>query len=318
MAAVEPSEEGLNAVYRVDRVEAAPVVVKTATVSTDRELLTEAAVLSRLEAATDLPVPTVHATVEPETGPLDLAALVLEYRSGLTEPDLLSLSPAARERLVVEAGRHLAGIHGVRLADGFGPLDLRDGTLTVEPAHDWPDWFRALADDTVAGLRGEGLTTDDHPRFADLAPVVGTALDGPLGDRNPEPALLIGDYRPANLRLAPDSTPVVRAVLDPGHGPTADGLLDLALAENAFVDIPLGSTDRADRLRARLRTAYCSRRGTDPAVLEGERYARYRLYAWARRMAAFDYWSGLARGTDTDATAGRCRRAVERRLDRLR
>lgn len=156
-------------------------------------------------------------------------------------------------------------------------------------------------------MTGEG-------RFADVVPAVRAALsDGP-GVETPVPALLLTDYRPANLVLGPPgATPLTEAVIDVGSGPVGDGVLDLALPEGAPVDVPVGGTERAERLRRTLRTRYRDRRSTDltGAFAPGGRDERYRLYARARRPSAFDYWVQFAR--EECAVARRVRSFVTER-----
>ena len=129
------------------------------------------------------------------------------------------------------------------------------------------------------------------------------------GNWEVDPAILFGDYRPANLVLASDDQedPIIRAVIDIGCGPATDGLLDLALAEDALVDIPFGGTERADYLRDRLRASYSARRNADISTFDSDRYTAYRLYARIRRMGTFGYWVQFAREADQDATARRWR-----------
>lgn len=319
---VTPFDEGLNGVYRIDRANDDPVVLKAASFVTDDELLTEAALFERIGAASAVPVPAVNATLDAAGTDFGVAAFVMEHCEGRVEPDLLELPPDARGRLVAESGHHLARSHAVRVTDEFGQLTLRDGAVaSVESYEEWTTWFATFAEFVGDALLGEGATTDDEPRFADLAPAVERALTEAVdaGGWTAEPSLMFGDYRPANLVLAPtdDADPLVRAVVDVGVGPTADGLLDLALAEDAMVDVPLGGTQAADRLRERLRGAYAERRGLDPAAFESDRYACYRLYARARRLAGFDYWATFAREADVDAVAARWRSFVADRLAEL-
>lgn len=315
-------EEGLNAVYRVDRCGEEPVVLKTATLATDEERLIEGALLSRLGEATDVPLPAVLATIDPSETVLDVAAVAMEHCDGRSVTDLRTLSPPAQRRLIAESGRHLAAIHEADVVDGFGPVRLDGDRLRSDPADAaWPDWFDALVDETLDGLRGAGHYTDADPRFADLEPILRDALQSPPrdGEWDPDPALLIGDYRPANLVLAPDgeADPIVRAVVDVDYSPTVDGLVDLALAEDALVDVPYDRSERAETLRTVFRTAYTGIRDVDPSVLASDRYARYRLYARARRMGAFEYWQQFAPDDDPDETARRWRSVVRDRLSAL-
>jgi len=319
---IRPFEEGLNAVYRVDRREGAAAVVKMATFSSDEELLTEATLLSRLETDTRVPLPSMHATIEPGDGPSGIAAFVMEYCDGRKVTDVRHLSRDAQARLIAESGHHLAAIHDTEIVDGFGHLQCGNGALIAEPGYEsWQTWFDELLDDALAGLRGEGFTTDTDPRFAELEDEIYGALSGASIARQGQahPAVMVGDYRPANLVLAPDdgADPIIHAVIDVGYGPTADGLLDFALAEEALIDIPFGATGRAEGLRERLREAYCTTRNLDPALFNRDRYARYRLYARVRRMGHFDYWAQFDDETDRDMIARRWRSEVRERLREL-
>lgn len=322
IAEVTPIDEGLNAVYRVETAAGERAVLKAATLADDAELLAEARILRRLGEGTPVPVPAVLATVPAGSGPLDVAAFLTRYVEGRTVPDLLELPEAARERLVRESGRHLAAIHGLRPVEGFGPLRVVDGGLVADPARErWSDRFRELGAAAVAGLRGEGYTNDERARFADLADPVRDALvaEG-VDDRDDvAPATLYGDYRPANLVLGPDAAdPLVRAVVDLGGCETGHALLDLVATEDALVDVPLGGTGAADRLRRAFRRGY---RDVRPGVEDpgaDSRYPRYRLYARSKRLGAFDYWRRFAREDDPDAVAARWRSFVRDRLAALR
>lgn len=322
VSAVTPIQEGLNAVYQVRLTQGDHVVLKAATVVTDERLLVEARLLARLGTAVDVPVPALYATLESQTSPLDVAAVVMEHCDGRTVPDIRDLSKPARDRIVADAGRYLGIIHAARLVDNIGPLQVTDGNLIVNPRYDtWPAWFRELVDDTIAGLRGEGFTTDTEPRFTDLAPEIRASLLDAVaaGDWGASPSLLFGDYRPANLILTPAEVeqPGVRAVIDVACEATGDGLVDLALAEDAIVDIPFGDTDRAEDVRRKFRTAYCRARGIDTAELASDRYTAYRLFARARHLGGFDYWRKFAWEADPETTERRWRAAVRTRIREL-
>lgn len=309
--------EGLNAVYRVEFADGRRAALKVATLATDAELLAEARFQRRVADETEVPAPAVLAAVGPEAGPLDAAHFLADYRAGRQVTDALDLSASARERLVVEAGRHLAAIHGVDVAGGFGDLRVVDGALAVgRDRGSAAEWFAERAAEAADRLGGEGWATDDDARFADLVPDVRAAFEGArdvLAGATVSPSPLHEDYRPANLVFAPrdDGDPLTRAVLDFGEPRAGDGLLDLALAEDALVDVPLGGAGRADHLREALRSAYLERR---PGVALDERYPCYRLYARARRLGAFDYWVQFAREDDPGAVARRWRAFVRARL----
>ncbi len=316
VVAVTRFDRGLNAVYRVETQDR-PVVCKVATYVTDAELRTEAALHERIDAETSVPVPSVLGVADAVPGTPDAAALLVTFRDGRTVPGTLELSPTDRRRLVAESGHHLAAVHDLSVG-GAGRLTVAGGRLVAED-RDWPAVFADLADDVVAGLHGEGYTTGEGA-FADLAAPVETALARGPGVERVAPGPLLTDYRPANLVFEPPGhDPVIAAVLDVGAGPAGDGLADLALTENALVDVPLGGTGAAASLRERLRSAYRDRRSVELAGVfrAGGRYDRYRLLAAARRLAQFDYWVQFARETDREAAAGRLRAAVERRVAAL-
>lgn len=309
---VRAFDEGLNAVYRVERDNDSPVVVKTATFASDEQLLVEATLLSRLANETDVPFPSVFATLKPGASPLGIAAFVMEYCEGRGVTNILDLSTGGQDRLIAESGRHLAAVHDARIVDGFGPLRLTGDCLLPNPRYEsWNTWFRELVDRALSRLQGKGFTTDATPRFADLDTETREALltATTRGNWEADPAILFGDYRPANLVLASDDRvdPIIRAVIDIGCGPATDGLLDLALAEDALVDIPFGGTERADYLRDRLRASYSARRNADISTFDSDRYTAYRLYARIRRMGTFGYWVQFAHEADQDATARRWR-----------
>lgn len=334
---VEPFQAGLNAVSRVERTDEEPVVAKLATFVTDAELHTEARLHARLAADSDARLPGVVgtlATTEP-----GVACLVTEYVPGHHETDLRAFSRGQQRQLLAESGRLLAQVHAVSVTDGFGPLERPEGgsttdrprefdgdqtpEFTADPSLDWSEWFRRLCQQMRAGLTGVGATTDANPRFGDLADRITSTLAGPVEPAT-QPAVLIGDFRPANLVFgeppaadADDGDRLIRALVDIGAGPTADGLLDLALAEDALVGIPFGGTEHGEEYRRVLRRAYCDESGLDPTVVRERRYTRYRLYARGRRMAAFDYWQQFAHETNSAATAERWRRHVRRLCRRL-
>lgn len=318
--AVDRIEEGLNATYRVDLADGRSAMLKVATLASNAELLPEPYVQRRLASETPVPVPEVLAVVEPDDEPLEATAFLARYCDGRQVTDALALSATAHERLVSEAGHNLAAMHELRAPDGFGPLAVEDDDLLVaSPAESWSARFAALAADAVEGLTGGGFVTDDEGRFADLAPTVDdafAAFETVGDDRAIAPAVLHGDYRPANLVLAPDddAIPLTRAVLDVGVPATGDGLLDCALTEGALIDVPLGGNDGAEGLRDAFRSAYAAERGQSRSYLFDARYPYYRLLARCRRLGSFGYWYQFAREDDPDDVADRWRGFVSERL----
>lgn len=312
-------DEGVNALYRLDLADGDRAVLKTPLYATDEAFLVEPLLLSRLGAETTMPVPDVLASATAADGPLDTAYYVMDHVDGRVVPAALDLPHEAHERVVQEAGRHLAAVHERPVGLGWGEVVAVDGELAVlDPDDSWPATLDRLTANVVAALRGEGALADDDPWFADLAPAVRAALtdpDSPVADAEPKPSFVIGDYRPANLLLAPndDADPLVRGVVDVG-GLVGDCLLDVAMAEDALVDTPYGGTDRAGTLRETFRDAYATARGLAREAVFDDRYPYYRLYARADRLSALEYLAGFAREDEVEAVARRWRSFVEARL----
>lgn len=319
VASVTRIPEGLNAVYRVDLADGTRLVLKAATVATDEDARPEPRVLDRIARDTDVPVPGVVAAVDPADSELGVAFYLTEFCDGRTTPDARTLESRTHERLVAESGRYLAGIHSVDVGDRFGRLRVVDGGLRVtDPAPNWTSWFREFARDRVAKLAGEGFTADDAARFTDLVPAAQSAFDtfeDAVDGDGVEPVLLHGDYRPANLVLAPPGEhPVVRAVIDVGAD-VGDGLFDLAVAEMGLIDVPVADDGRTRELREALRTAYRNHRPVEAAAFE-RRYPFYRLYALVKCLGALDFFAQFAPG-DEDVIAARWRTDFDDRLDAL-
>jgi hypothetical protein len=181
----------------------------------------------------------------------------------------------------------------------------------------WPDRFERLRDRVVGALRGG--------EFDDLSGTVADGLTAASVPERPPAALLHLDYRPTTLRFEPEVTwptharresPVVRTVRGLGSASTGDGLLDLAVAEDALVGLPLGGTDRARELTAALREAYVAERGVSTPF--GERYAAYLLFARAPLLSATDDVGSRTREHDACEAGIRCRERVQWLADELR
>lgn len=325
VTAVEPQGDA-NFVIELGSGETA--TLKLASHGDDAELLVEPRLLSAL-AGTDVPTPTLLASVGPDTSPFGAAFCIVRADGGQRLDDVLDLPERAHEKLVREAGAQLAALHtadvDARVSENGGPYgDLSvpgchpDAPLTVvsaaadQPkpgAERWPVRVGRLAERTADALRGG--------QFEDLR---ATLLQGvacaALPDRPPAVPLHL-DYRPENLVVEPGvtspshanrATSVVRTVRGLGAPATGDGLLDLAIAEDALVGLPLGGTDRARRLAAELREAYVAERGVSTPF--GERYAAYLLLARGRLLATTDLHR-RTREYDVDDAATRCRERVE-------
>ena len=311
--------------------------LKTAGGSCDEHRLVEPCLLDALDR-TAVPTPTLLAAVAPATSPFGASFCIVRDDGGQRLDDVLALPESAHERLVREAGEQLAALHNadldVRISADGGPYgDLRvpachpDAPLTVVDVGEdgttapgdqrWPDRFERLRDRVVGGLRGG--------EFDDLTGTVADGLTAATVPDRPPAALLHLGYRPANLRFEPGVTwptharrdsAVVRTVRGWRSASAGDGLLDLAVAEDALVGLPLGGTDRARELTAALREAYVDARGVSTPF--GERYAAYLLFARARLLAADDEVHRRTREGDACEAGVRCRERVQWLADELR
>ncbi|WP_436346444.1 phosphotransferase family protein [Natronorubrum sp. FCH18a] len=212
-------------------------------------------VLERIAEATDLPVPRVLATgsLEPEgaacslvetdaTGPLERWA-IYEFRRGTNPgPRYPNLDPAARRRLVADAGEVLGRLHGTSALE----FDRVGGVARSTGEY---------------GAMGNGVRLCEPDGWHAVDPGRPLAsLPVPLaGDEDCRPVLTHGDYQPSNLLV--DGEGAVTAVLDWGNAHVTHAEYALARAEARFVDSYAGRLSRNERRRLRrlFRRAYASR-----------------------------------------------------------
>lgn len=333
VTAVERRE---RATYVIELGSGETATLKLASDCDDAERLVEPCLLSALGDA-DLPTPTLLAAVGPDTSPFGMAFCIVSVDRGQRLDDVLDLPERAHERLVREAGDHLAALHtadiDARISEDGGPYgDLRvpnchpDSPLVVvdatgeepSPGHErWPARIGELTERTIDALRGG--------QFEDLGPTIRQGVAGAELPAYPPAVPLHLDYRPENLVFEPGITwpsharresSVVRTVCGLGAPATGDGLLDLAVAEDALVGLPLGGTERARELAAALREAYVAQRGVSTPF--GDRYAAYLLLARGRLLATTAGHHRLTREHDAYDAAIRCRERVETLARELR
>ncbi|GAB7094554.1 hypothetical protein JCM30237_17070 [Halolamina litorea] len=302
----------------------------------DDERLVEPCLLDALRD-TDVPAPELLAAVGPETSPFDAAFCIVDVNRGQRLDDVLDLPEPAHERLVREAGAHLAALHNASVGaytteNGGAYGDLRvpnchpdsplvvvdGGDEEVRPAHArWPDRVERLTDRALGGLQGG--------EFTDLVGPIGAGVAAAGLPERPAAAALHLGYRPANIEFEPGITwpshaqrggTVVRTLRGFENASTGDGLLDLAVAEDALISLPLGDTDRAQELTATLRESYVAERGVPTPF--GERYAAYLLLARARLLSRLGAPYRVTREHDAYDAAIRFREQVDSLVDTLR
>lgn len=232
------------------------------------------------------------------------------------------LPDAARERVVRDAGRHLADLHALGPLPAAGRIGVADGELAVLDTDDHPsyddyrDAFIAGCEDALVALADGGYFPDlaeDPERFADLVPAVREHLRGVVADLpSPDPPTYCHhDYRYGNLLVAPE-TGETRAVLDWANLTSADPAYNLASVESLLFDPDEDGQRRADELRRTFREAYDDARegwSFDDAVRERMRV--YRLGCRLDAMACLPLWYDDATPAERDERAREHRAFVE-------
>ena len=262
--------------------------------------------LHLLASETTVPVPDVFGFVDDRPDlqtPFFLAERVPDRNAaGRFE----ELSPSALERVLADAGRHLAELHDVRSPDRFGQVGVENGELAVIDGEygrreRWADWLLADAEDTLDGLAGS--------RFDDLVPPLRDYLRGaiPALDAPDAAAFVHWDYRLENLLVDPE-TGETTAVLDWADLVAADPVYNLVTVEDHNVNWQTRDVVLRRRLRDRFLAAYDAHRsGGRPASFR-DRKRVYHLCHRLNAMACLPDWYA-----DADE-AVREERAAEHRL----
>lgn len=271
---------------------------------------------------TPIPVPAVHGyrDAHPE---YPAPFYLMDHVDGANyEDDPTALGPAARERVVREAGRNLAALHELGPLEACGRVGVVDGQLAVMDPADHPSYgdyreaFLAHTGDALDALLDGGYfpeRAEKPERFADLVPGVRAFLTEAV-PALPEPApptYCHQDYRYGNLLVDPESGET-RAVLDWANLGAADPAYNIASAESLLFDADEDGPERAATLRRALRDAYADAR--DGWTFDGdvrERLRVYRLGCRLHAMACLPLWYEDATTAERDERAAEHRAAVE-------
>lgn len=250
---------------------------------------------------TDIPVPDVYGYVDSHAE-YPAPFYLVERRPGENFEDRVDeLLPAARDRVVAEAGRNLAALHEIGTLPRVGRVGVRDGELAILDDHyghceDFREWVRAHVEDSLDALADGTYFPDlaDEPdRFADLVPELREVCEEhleTLPDPDP-PTYCHWDYRYGNLLVAPE-TGDTEAVLDWANLLSGDPAYNLAAVEAHLLD-PCGddSAERVAELRSAFREHYAEPREnwTFDAAVE-RRIETYLLACRVDAMAAMPLW----------------------------
>lgn len=267
-----------------------------------------------------VPVPAVYGFIDAHDA-YPAPCSLLERVDGVTvEGDPGRLPAAARERVVREAGQHLAALHELGTLPRVGTVGVRDGELAVIDGDRGPvdaarEWLRAGADRVLDALAGGTYfpeLADDPDRFADLVPDLREALDtriGALSEPDP-PRYCHWDYRYGNLRLEPETGETL-AVVDWANLRAAEPAYNLAVLERKLFDPHRAGPDRSRQLRQAFHASYRRERegwAFTPAV--ESRMETYRLLERLGAMTCLPLWMADASAAEKAAREREHREAV--------
>lgn len=267
-----------------------------------------------VDRETSVPVPEVYGFVDHhDTYPAPF--YLLEHVDGENlEGRAETLDPAARERVVREAGANLAALHELGTlprvgsvgvdADGTdavrpGPRCAADGPLRGDlavhdgehgPVEGFREWLHAGVEKTCDALAGGTYfpeLADEPDRFADLAEPLRTELHARIDAlSDPEsPRLCHWDYRYGNLLVDTDTGETL-AVLDWANLLAAEPAYNLAKVESHLFDrrTETDERERTTALREAFRNAY--ERGRDGWTFTDDVATRIDTYLLSCRMEA--------------------------------
>lgn len=251
---------------------------------------------------TTVPVPRVFGAVDDHSA-FPTPFYLMEHVEGENyERRVEELHPGSRERIVRDAGRNLARLHGCGPVEGVGRLGYVDGALQViDPeqralrAREMFDAVLDSAEDAIDSFETGGYFPEfaDQPdRFADLVgPLRKYLRETVPGLPDPDPATYChNDYRYGNLLVDP-RTGETRAVIDWGNLSAMEPAHNLAYVESMLLSPDRDGKRRTAELREAFRTGYTDVRADwtfDETRLE--RMQVYRLCYRLDAMACLPLW----------------------------
>jgi aminoglycoside phosphotransferase (APT) family kinase protein len=267
----------------------------------------EPVVLGLVAERTSVPVPGVVAFDSSPDGDLD-PYLVLEQVPGRNLDDV-GQTPELMERVLSEAGAHLASLHDLRTFDMFGDLSASDEDVTVDAATDqYPEWFETQID--------RRLDLVDVTRFEDLVPDLEAFFDerpGRVAD-DAEPVLIHDDFRPGNV-LVGDDDPVIAAVIDWESAAVATPAYELAKTEYLFVERRFEEEATRQSLRETLYDAYAEVAGRDLRDAVARNRRTYYLYTVVWELGRFPLVEQALPESELEEPEARYRREIGGLLD---
>lgn len=273
----------------------------------------EPRLLELLRAETEIPVPRLIGFVDDHPD-LQTPFFLAEHLPGENGANQFEdRSTATLERVLTEAGRHLAELHSIQPFDRFGRVGVDDGDLSVvgdsfDEGGQWTDWLLAKAEDTLDGLEGS--------RFDDLVPELRECVRNrvPTLDAPGTPALVHWDYRFGNLLLDSD-TGETTGVLDWVGLVAGDPVYNLVTVEDHNINWQTQDIVLRRRLRKQFAAAYETNYSGDRPADFYDRKRTYHLCHRLNAMACLPDWYANASKEVTDERAAVHRAFVREYLD---
>lgn len=294
----------------------------------DVDIITEAALVSIVDAHTDLPVPTLHGLITAHT---DLPApfFVMDEAAGTQVPrrKVGTLSDDALRQLARESGRALGELHRLPVPEAFGrlvvdserregdaPLPFEPTELTTtgvvdeSPSDDWRTVLDAWIEQALAGhanSRFSGLT----PRLrAEMEQRIGN-VEGPF-----DPVVARIDHGLHNLTCDPE-TGELTGIFDWGFTLATPPSYDVACVLANFTRDPWAVHPATPERDALVRRAFLDGylETGDPVVLEHYDTNRdcYELLVLTRAMTHLEMTMADGDAEDRDAAAAAYRALVD-------
>ena len=271
-------------------------VLKACTAVPPEDFRPEPYVLSLLETKTSVPVPHVIGAVDAHTG-LPAPFFLMERCAGVLADDV-ALTPEMRERLASATGRFTGEYHAVGDFNRFGYIRLDCDRSNPRVGATIDGRTLAVADDAMASWRAylqdmyQGWIHSLDEAFHDLRPALKAFIEPRLDtlDRSFDSVLGHIDYKPWNILIRPESGETT-AVLDWGHATAMAPYYDLILTEEHLSRWAPLTSDRRERVRARLAEGYAETNRLEHDSQFTERRELYLAVARLQPLVWFSEWT---------------------------
>lgn len=282
--AVRELPGGRKATFAVDLSGERIVVAVCDRPADERRFAVEPVVMRIVRRETDVPVPRVLAVDRSKRAVPHMYYVTRRVEGYDPRARFKYLPRGTRAALVRAAGRHLGALHRSVGFEACGRLRADGDDVTVADGASWPAALGALMDDWIDGLGGGRFAdlagTFRRARRAIVARLAAASVSFP-------PALLHGDYRPANLIVRDGD---VAAVVDWGSALAGHPEYDFFKFEKNFLLAQFRTPAVRQALRGAVYEGYREAAGLDPGW-RGRRTG-YRIAYKLESMRSFHRWCG--------------------------